>query len=337
MPGYNDQRFFVVTGLGAKTLVDIINTNNFTGNLWYDAHNGIPYVTCAYPVLGAIKKLLNQNERRHSVHWRIKSDLKPLGDTYMRTAKETFKKAQEESPNYLPPSPMDLQRHARVLAIRAEIDVNLENGVYHDHDYIEPDEDTTNAENPLTDGHEIIRDFQKSVLEPRPEVIETVAEVLGINAADPQGPPPAENRGGPPEPVSNAGDVVENPTQNTPEKADEKVYRAWGDFYDLLAGRAVTPERADKAKKDGKPIKQAYTIAEDTSQGMPRGRYLPVYSNNTLWLHLLRPTKPIRPETLNEVEGPLCYSVVVGTEVFFAEGLHQIQYIQPERWKVVAK
>jgi hypothetical protein len=161
-----------------------------------------------------------------------------------------------------------------------------------------------------------------------------------------QEPPAAENRLGPPAAISNAKDVIEVPTRETPAAivaesvAEERLYRTWDEFYDLLMARAVTPERAGKAKKDGKPIKQAYTITEDQSQGMPRGRYLPVFSNNTLWLYLLRPNKPaeILPgETLDGIEDPLSNAVVVGSEVLLKEGVHPIQIVQRERWKVVAE
>jgi hypothetical protein len=92
---------------------------------------------------------------------------------------------------------------------------------------------------------------------------------------------------GSPEPT--AEPTPETPAEVQAPVATDRLYPTWSDYYDLLAARAVTPERIAKLRKAGKPITRAYTITENATLGMPRGYYLPVYSDDSLWLYLLRP------------------------------------------------
>jgi hypothetical protein len=116
------------------------------------------------------------------------------------------------------------------------------------------------------------------------------------------------------------------------------VYPTWSDYYDLLAARAVTPERIAKLRKAGKPITRAYTITENANLGMPRGYYLPVYSDDSLWLYLLRPKGVgVVSSTGDEGEEDPVRAIVVGAEVYLPEKLYSTQVIQDERWKVVVE
>jgi hypothetical protein len=141
--------------------------------------------------------------------------------------------------------------------------------------------------------------------------------------------------------VANEPEPIAEPT---PEPLDRyqaqapvtsgRVYPTWSDYYDLLAARAVTPERIAKLKKAGKPVTRAYTITEDANLGMPRGYYLPVYSSDSLWLYLLRPKAGA---VIYEGEDDPVQTIVVGAEVYLPERLHSTQVIQNERWKVVVE
>lgn len=182
-----------------------------------------------------------------------------------------------------------------------------------------------------------------TVTEQQALVAERVAERL-TEKNEQAGTAEAVQDGAVPEddPVANEPEAIVESTPEPPAGQAQKpvasgrVYPTWSDYYDLLAARAVTPERIAKLRKAGKPITRAYTITEDANLGMPRGYYLPVYSDDSLWLYLLRPKGVgVASSTDDEGENDPVRAIVVGAEVYLPEKLHSTQVIQDERWKVV--